>query len=60
MITVTIAVKDGVHTRGDILELSDLAPEDLARVDELILEMRDHIDRIARVRAAKRVDRDRT
>lgn len=53
MIQVTIAIKDGVHTRGDVLELEELGPEELARVDELIHELRDHLDRIARVRAAK-------
>lgn len=54
MITVTIAVKDGVRTRGEVLELEDLDEEALSRIDELVLEMRDHIERLARVRAAKR------
>lgn len=53
MISFTIAVKDGARTRGEVLELEDLTPEALAHVDELILEMRDHIERIARVRAAR-------
>lgn len=54
MITITIAVKDGVRTRGEVLELEELDAEALARIDELVHEMRDHIERIARVRAARR------
>ncbi len=54
MITVAFSIKDGVRTMGELLELESLDAEALARVDELVLEMRDHIERLARVRAAKR------
>jgi hypothetical protein len=48
-----ISIRDGVRTRGEILELETLGPEDLAQVDDLIHEMRDHLDRVARVRDAR-------
>lgn len=54
MITVAISVKDGAHTRGEILELEELGAEELARVEALVHEMRDHLERIARRMAAKR------
>lgn len=56
---MTIAVKDGVRTRAEVLELEELDAEALARIDELVHEMRDHIERLARVREARRAKEPR-
>ncbi len=54
MIKVTIAVQDGVHTRGEILEFEgDVGAEELARVEELAHEMIAHLERVVRLRKAQ-------
>lgn len=52
MIQFAISIDDGVQTRGGLLKLDELDAIALARVDELIHEMRDHLERLARVQAA--------
>ena len=52
-VQVAFTVKDGPHTRGEVLDLDDLDGMALARVDEVIHEIRSHLERLARVRAAR-------
>lgn len=54
MIQFIIGVKDGPRTRGETLDLDPLSPEDMARVDEAILEIRGELERIARRESARR------
>jgi hypothetical protein len=53
MIQVTFAVKIGPHTRGDVLELEELDADGLARVEDLVHEMRAYLEQHARIRRAK-------
>ncbi len=55
MIVVAVSVKDGPHTRGEVLELDedDLGPAELARVEELMHEMSSYLERLARLKRAR-------
>lgn len=54
MITFAISLKVDGRTRGDVIEVDELDPESLARIEESMHEMRDELERVARRRAAKR------
>lgn len=54
MIQFMVTLKDGVRTRGEILDLEELDDVAMARIEELIIDMREHVERIARVHQARR------
>lgn len=54
MIKVTIALEVDGRTRAEMIEREDLDVGVLAEIDDLLHEVRDHLERTARSRAEKR------
>lgn len=53
MIKVIVMVQDGIRSETFGLDLAELGPEELAMVEDLALELRARVDRLAKIRAAK-------
>jgi hypothetical protein len=54
MMTFTVAVKVGAHTRAELVESEEIDADVLVRCTELAHEMLAHLERVARQQAERR------